>query len=403
MESLSLKIKSLRTLGGIDVKGKRVLVRVDFNIPLDGQGNVADDTRLEATLPTIRFLLEQGAAVILMSHLGRPKGMVNDKLRLTGVARRFEELLGRPVKKLDDCVGPSVAAAAQQLQPGEVLLLENLRFHPEEEANGREFARQLASLADVYVDDAFGTAHRAHASTAGVAEFLPAVAGFLMEKEIAMLGQLLADPAHPFTAILGGAKIADKIGVLEKLMERVDQLLLGGGMANTFLLALGRDMGDSLVDRGHLDFARDFIERIRSRGVAVELPVDLVIAPVSRNGARPEVRVVAPGEVPVGWQALDIGPRTAERFQGAIARSKTVFWNGPLGLVEEPVFAHGSEAIARAIARPGLVSVVGGGDSLAVLEKTGVARQVTHASTGGGASLEFLEGRELPGIAVLME
>lgn len=428
MEPLSLKIRSLRTLAGIGVRGKKVLVRVDFNIPLDRQGNVADVARLEATLPTIRFLLEQGAAVILMSHLGRPKGRVDDRLRLTGVARRFGELLGRPVKKLDDCVGPPVAAAAEQLQPGEVLLLENLRFHPEEEANDREFARQLASLADVYVDDAFGTAHRAHASTAGVAEFLPAVAGFLMEKEVAMLGQLLTDPAHPFTAILGGAKIADKIGVLEKLMERVDQLLLGGGMANTFLQALGKDMGDSLVDRDRLDFARDFIERIRSSGVAVELPVDLVIAPVNRNqmkegigsapppsgrapagqnlttdGQRPVSRVVAPGEVPAGWQALDIGPQTTGRFQEAIARSRTVFWNGPLGLVEEPAFAHGSEAIARAIVRPGLVSVVGGGDSLAVLEKTGVAEQVTHASTGGGASLEFLEGRELPGIAVLME
>jgi phosphoglycerate kinase len=401
MGSLSLKIKSLRTLREIDVKGKRVLVRVDFNVPLNDQGDVADDSRLVATLPTIRYLLEQGAGVILMSHLGRPEGKVNDKLRLDGVARRLGELLGRPVRKVDDCVGPAVAAVADQLQPGEVLLLENLRFHPEEEANDREFARSLASLADAYVDDAFGTAHRAHASTVGVAEFLPSAAGFLMEKEVTMLGRILTDPDHPFTAVLGGAKIADKIGMLEKLVEKVDRLLLGGGMANTFLKAGGSAMGDSLVDESHLDFARDFILRARNRGVAVDLPVDLVIAPATRNGSQPETRVVAPGTVPDGWMALDIGPRTVERFQEAIAKSKTVFWNGPLGLFEQPAFAHGSEAIARAIARPGLVSVVGGGDSLALLEKTGVAGQITHASTGGGASLEFLEGRELPGVAVL--
>ncbi len=267
MGSLNLKIESLRTLREIDVKGKRVLTRVDFNVPLDSQGEVADDSRLVATLPTIRYLLEQGARVILMSHLGRPNGKINDKLRLTGVARRLGELLGRPVIKVDDCVGPAVVAAANQLQPGEVLLLENLRFHPEEEANDREFARQLASLADVYVDDAFGTAHRAHASTAGVAEFLPSAAGFLMEKEVTMLGRILTDPDRPFTAVLGGAKIADKIGVLEKLVEKVDRLLLGGGMANTFLQAGGSAMGDSLVDEGHLEFARDFLLRARGRGV----------------------------------------------------------------------------------------------------------------------------------------
>ncbi len=399
---MNLKIESLRTLREIDVKGKRVLTRVDFNVPLDSQGEVADDSRLVATLPTIRYLLEQGAGVILMSHLGRPNGKINDKLRLTGVAQRLGKLLGRPVIKVDDCVGPTVVAAANQLQPGEVLLLENLRFHPEEEDNDREFARQLASLADVYVDDAFGTAHRAHASTAGVAEFLPSAAGFLMEKEVTMLGRILTDPDRPFIAVLGGAKIADKIGVLEKLVEKVDRLLLGGGMANTFLQAGGSAMGDSLVDEGHLDFARDFILRARGRGVTVDLPVDLVIAPASRSGGQPETRVVATGAVPADWQALDIGPKTIECFQEAIAKSKTVFWNGPLGLFEEPAFACGSEAIARAIARPGLVSVVGGGDSLALLEKAGVAGQVTHASTGGGASLEFLEGRELPGVAVLM-
>lgn len=404
---MSAEIEKLRTLREIDVRGKRVLVRVDFNVPLNDRGEPADDSRLTATLSTIRYLLEQGARVILMSHLGRPNGKVNDKLRLTGVARRLGELSGLTIKTVDDCVGPEVVAAVDQLQPGEVLLLENLRFHPEEEANDREFARQLASLADIYVDDAFGTAHRAHASTTGVAEFLPSVAGFLMEKEVTMLKRILTNPDRPFTAIVGGTKITDKIGVLEKLAEKVDQLLLGGGMANTFLSAMGSAMGDSLVDAGNLDFARDFILRARGRGVLIELPVDLVISPASRSGNQPETRVIAVdpvqgGVVPAGWQALDIGPRTIECFQAAIAKSKTVFWNGPLGLFEEPAFAHGSESIALAIARPGLVSVVGGGDSLAVLDRVGVAGQVTHASTGGGASLEFLEGRELPGVAVLM-
>jgi phosphoglycerate kinase len=402
MGSLSLRTKSLRTIRDIDARGKRVLVRVDFNVPLDERGKVADDSRIVASLPTIRYLLDQGARVILMSHLGRPDGKVNDRLRLTDVARRLGELLGKPVQTVPDCIGPDVAAAVSALQPGSLLMLENLRFHPEEEANDREFARQLAALGDVYVDDAFGTAHRAHASTAGVTSFLPSFAGFLMEKEVSMLGRILTDPAHPFIAVLGGAKIADKIGVLEKLLEKVDRLLLGGGMANTFLRSRGYSLGDSLVDESHLDFARDFSRRAQEGGVAVELPVDLLIAPDSRSGSHPETRVAAPEDVPAGWQALDIGPRTIERFEEIIAGSKTVFWNGPLGMVEEASFARGSEAVARAIARPGLISVVGGGDTLALLEKVGVAGLVTHASTGGGASLEFLEGRELPGVAVLM-
>jgi phosphoglycerate kinase len=388
---------SLKTVKDLDVKGRKVLVRVDFNVPLTDQGDVADDTRIRAALPTIAYLLDQGAAVILMSHLGRPKGKVNDKLRLDGVAKRLESLLKKTVAKADDCVGPVAEAAAGKLQPGQVLLLENLRFHPEEEANDPAFAKQLASLADLYVNDAFGTAHRAHASTVAVAELLPSAAGFLMEKEVEMLGKILTNPERPFTAVLGGAKIADKIGVLEKLAEKVDHLLLGGGMANTFLLAGGSSMGSSLVDESHLDFARDFMTRAKSRGVAVELPLDLVVAPVSRD----KTEVVAPGAVPDGWQALDIGPETVRRYEQVIAGSKTVFWNGPLGMFEQPAFAHGSEAIARAIASPGLVSVVGGGDSLALLDQAGVAGQVTHASTGGGASLEFLEGRELPGVAVL--
>ncbi len=331
---MNLEIKGLRTIREIDVKGKKVLVRVDFNVPLDDQGGAADDSRLVATLPTIRYLLEQGAGVILMSHLGRPNGKVNDKLRLDGVARRLGELLARPVEKVDDCVGPDVIVATVRLQLGDVLLLENLRFHPEEEANDREFARQLAALADIYVDDAFGAAHRAHASTAGVAEFLPSVAGFLMEKEITMLGRLLTNPDRPFTAVLGGAKIADKIGVLEKLVEKVDCLLLGGGMANTFLKANGNSIGDSLVDENHLDFARDFITRAHGKGVVIDLPMDLVIAPTIRNGTRPEMPVAAPtGQVPSGWQALDIGPQDHRTLSGSDCWLQNCLLERPTGIV----------------------------------------------------------------------
>lgn len=391
---------NLKTIKDIDPKDRKVLVRVDFNVPLDEQGRVADDTRIAATLPTIRYLLEQEAKVILMSHLGRPKGKVVEKLRMDDVARRLEELLGKKVQKTGDCVGAAVAEKVAGLHSGDVLLLENLRFHPEEEANDREFARSLASLGDIYVNDAFGTAHRAHASTAGVAAFLPAVAGFLMEKEVTVLGGILANPEHPFIAILGGAKVADKIGVMKNLIARVDGLLLGGGMANTFLRARGNDLGDSLVNEESLGFAREFLANARQRGVAIELPVDLVIAPDSEGT---EIRVVSPQEVPAGWRALDIGPQTVERYVQLIGTAKTVFWNGPLGLFEKEAFARGSESIARSLVRPGLISVVGGGDSLAILEKMDLTEKVTHPSTGGGASLEFLEGRELPGVTVLLK
>lgn len=390
----------LRTIRELDVSGKKVLVRVDFNVPLDDQGKVADDTRIAATLPTIKHLLDNDARVILMSHLGRPKGKVVDTLRLTGVAARLGELLGREVKKVDDCVGPIVEQAVSELQSGEVILLENLRFHPEEEQNDPEFAQQLALLADLYVNDAFGTAHRAHASTAGVASLLPAAAGFLMEKEVKALGSILTDPPHPFVAVLGGAKVADKIGVLNNMVAKVDTIIFGGGMANTFLLAQGKEIGDSLVDKEHLDFARDFLQKAQNMGVQVELPEDLVIAPVSGEGLS---RVVAAGEVPAGWRALDIGPQTAKRYQSLIKEGKSAFWNGPMGVFEQDEFARGSEAVARALTDPDLISVVGGGDSLAVLEKFGLAGKVTHASTGGGASLEFLEGRELPGLAALVK
>ncbi|HHW41028.1 MAG TPA: phosphoglycerate kinase [Syntrophomonadaceae bacterium] len=389
---------SLKTIRDISLKDKRILVRVDFNVPVDEQGRVTDDARIRATLPTIRYILDQGAKAILMSHLGRPKGKVVEKLRMNDVARRLGELLGKEVQKADDCIGPEVEQAVSRLRPGDVLLLENLRFHPEEEANDREFARKLASLGDVYVNDAFGTAHRAHASTAGVAEFLPAYAGFLMEKEVKALGGILSDPGRPFIAVLGGAKVADKIGVLKNLVEKVNGFLLGGGMANTFLRAEGYSLGDSLVDEEHVEFAGEFLDGVRRRGIEVELPVDLVIA---RDGDEAATKVVSPREVPEGWRALDIGPKTVERFTLILGNARTVFWNGPLGLFEKDAFARGSEAIARALTRPGIVSVVGGGDTLAVLEKFGLADKVTHASTGGGASLEFLEGRELPGVAVL--
>lgn len=384
----------------LDIKGKKVLVRVDFNVPLDDDGRVADDTRIKATLPTIKYLVDQGARVILMSHLGRPKGKVVEKLRLDDVARRLGELLGREIKKVDDCIGSEAAKAVEGLKQGEILLLENLRFHPEEEKNESGFAKELASLAEVYINDAFGTAHRAHASTAGVANYLPAAAGLLMEKEIKVLGSILSDPDHPFLAVLGGAKVSDKIGVLNSLVGKVDAILLGGGMANTFLKAKGSELGDSLVDDDNLDFARKFLDMAAERGVRVELPVDLVTA---SSGDQDPVQVVDSGSVPSGWRALDIGPRTADLYSQLIKKAKTAFWNGPMGVFEEEQFAHGSEMVARALSEPGLTSVVGGGDSLAVLEKYGLAGQVTHASTGGGASLEFLEGRELPGVAVLMK
>lgn len=389
-----------KTVRDVDVRGRRVLVRVDFNVPLD-QGRVADDTRIRAALPTIRYLMERGARVILISHLGRPKGKVDDRYRLEPVARRLEELLGREVLKTDDCVGPEVEAAVARLRDGDLLLLENVRFHPEEEKNDEGFARKLASLADIYVNDAFGAAHRAHASTVGVAEFLPAVAGFLMEKELAMLGRLLADPEPSFVAILGGAKISDKIGVIENLLGRVQTLLVGGGMANTFLRARGLMLGKSLVEVDKVDLARELLARAQERGVELLLPEDAVVAPAEAPGT--DRREVPVAEVPEEWMILDIGPATVERFAAAIRTARTVFWNGPMGVFEMAGFERGTEAVARAVAESGALSVVGGGDTVAAVERAGVADRITHLSTGGGASLEFLEGRELPGVAVLQE
>jgi phosphoglycerate kinase len=386
-----------KTVRDIAVKGKRVLVRVDFNVPLEN-GEVADDTRIRAALPTIQYLLEQGAAVILMSHLGRPKGKVQDELRLDPVARRLSQLLGRDVGKLDDCVGPETLRAAKSLEPGQVLLLENLRFHPEEEENDPDFARQLASLADVYVNDAFGTAHRAHASTAGVTAHLPAVAGLLLERELEVLGTVLAHPARPFVAILGGAKVSSKIGVIRSLLTKVDLLLVGGGMANTFLKAQGHEVGESLAEDDRLMMAREILEQA---GEKLVLPVDVVVADAFAEDAN--VQTVGVDQVPAGWRILDIGPRTVSLFDEKLASAATVVWNGPMGVFEFPRFAAGTIALASTLAGTAATTIVGGGDSIAALRRAGLADKMTHVSTGGGASLEFLEGKTLPGVAALQD
>jgi phosphoglycerate kinase len=387
-----------QTIRDLDVQGKRVLVRVDFNVPLSG-GQVSDDTRIRAALPTIRYLLDHGATLILMSHLGRPKGKVMDEFKMDPVARRLSELLARPVTKLDDCVGPQVEQAVKAAVPGDVLLLENTRFQPGETKNDPDLARQMAALADLYVNDAFGSAHRAHASTEGVAHYLPAVAGFLMEKELEYLGGALASPRRPFVAILGGAKISDKIGVIENLLGQVDSLLIGGGMANTFLKADGYDVAESLVEDGSVDTARGLLTRAGDRLV---LPVDVVVA--DKFDADAFSQVVAVGSVPAGWRILDVGPRTLELFQERLEGAHTVVWNGPMGVFEFPKFATGTEAVARLLANlPGATTIIGGGDSAAAVQQAGLADRMSHISTGGGASLEFLEGKTLPGVAALRD
>jgi phosphoglycerate kinase len=392
-------MQARKSIRDVDVQGKRVLVRVDFNVPLDAEGNVTNDARIRASLPTIRYLLDNGAAVILMSHLGRPKGKVVDSMRLKPVANRLSELLGAPVIAAPESVGAEVEQLAANLKPGHIMLLENLRFHPEEEANDPEFARQLASLGDIYVDDAFGSAHRAHASTAGVADYLPAVSGLLMERELQELGGVLNGAARPLAAIIGGAKVSSKIGVLTHLLDRADDFLIGGGMANTFLLAEGLEVGTSLAERDNLDVARAFLADAKTKGVAVHLPVDVVVAERVELGARS--RTVSVNEVPQGWSIVDIGPETIERFRDVLSGAKTIIWNGPMGVFEIPDFAEGTKGIALAVADSRGRTVVGGGDSVAAVEQMGVADRIGHISTGGGASLEFLEGRELPGVAVL--
>lgn len=390
-----------KTVRDIDVRGKRVLVRVDFNVPLETQtARVLDDARIRASLPTIAYLQEQGARIVLCSHLGRPKGR-DESLSLAPVARRLSELLGRHVPLAPDCVGPETEAMVASLGPGDVLLLENVRFHPEEEKNDPEFARALARLADVFVNDAFAAAHRAHASTAGVAAYLPAVAGLLMEREIANLSRAL-EPERPFAAVIGGAKISTKIGVLHNLLQRADRLLLGGGMANTFLKAEGFPVGDSLVEDDYLEEARRIMAEARERGVRLLLPSDVIVA--DRVAADAGTRRVSVREVPAGWHIVDIGDTTLDVFARALEDCRTVVWNGPVGIMEIEPFARGSRRLAKIIAGlKGAVTIVGGGETAAVVEALGLVDSFTHVSTGGGATLEFLEGKELPGIAVLAD
>ena len=392
-----------RTIRELDVAGKRVLVRVDFNVPLDEAGRIVDDTRIRAALPTVEHLLAQGASVILMSHLGRPRGRRVPALSLAPVAERLSQLLGRAVGMAPDCVGTEVAAQAAALQPGQVLLLENVRFHPQEEQNERTFAQHLAELGDAYVNDAFGAAHRAHASTEGVPRCMGAGAsGLLMEREIAYLDETLRCPQLPFTAVLGGAKISGKIELIEHLLDRVDALLIGGGMAYTFFKAMGLEIGDSLLEEDRIDTARQLLTRVEKGGLDLQLPVDCVVA--DRFAADAQVQVVARDAIPRGWQGMDIGPQTRQRYADQIARGGTIVWNGPLGVCEMVPFAQGTQQVALALAaatREGAVSIIGGGDTAAAVAQAGLAQAMTHISTGGGASLECMSGRVLPGVAVL--
>jgi len=398
-----------KTVEDIDVSGKRVLVRVDFNVPQDEQGNITDDRRIRAALPTIRYLIEHNAKVILVSHLGRPKGFT-DKYRMDPVANKLSELLGQPVKKLNDVIGPEVEQAVNEMKERDVILLENGRFYPEEEANDPDFAKKLASLADVYVNDAFGTAHRAHASTEGVAHYLPAVAGFLMKKEIDYLSKVITNPDRPFVAILGGVKVSDKITVIDNLLEKVDALLIGGAMTYTFLVAKGYDVGNSMVDEPGIELAKQAMEKAKSKGVDLELPVDTVEVELGKDydiksGIPQDVNIaVRPTDAMLpGYRGLDIGPETVKIYSEKIKSAKTVVWNGPMGVFEDPRFAQGTYAIAKAMAESSATTVVGGGDSAAAVEQMGLADKMSHVSTGGGASLEFLEGKELPGVAALMD
>jgi len=390
-----------KTVRDIDVRGKRVLVRADLNVPLDENGAITDDTRIRAVLPTVNYLIDKMARLILCSHLGRPDGKVVEDLRLAPVAQRLSELLGSPVEMAADCIGPQVEEAVGRLKEGGVLLLENLRFHPEEEKNDSGFAQALAQLADIYINDAFGTAHRKHASTVGVAEHLPAVAGFLMEKEIDIMDKALNDPVRPFTAIIGGAKISDKIGVLEYIVERVDSVLIAGGMGSTFLKALTYDVGQSKVEKGKVGLAQLLMEKAAKKGVHLLLPTDVVVAEKFEPQARS--RTVRITDVPSGWYVVDIGPHTIELFEAKLRKSKTIIWNGPVGVFEFPKFEKGTEAIANVLASLDATTIIGGGSTAEAVERLGLVDRMTHVSTGGGASLKFLEGKTLPGVAVLMD
>lgn len=388
-----------KTVRDLDVAGKKVLVRVDFNVPLNDKGEITDDTRITASLPTIQYLLEQKAAVILMAHLGRPKGQVKPELSLAPVAKHLGKLLGKKILFAPDCVGEAAQAAASKLKPGHILLLENLRFHKEEEKNDMEFAEKLASLADLYVNDGFGVSHRAHASVEGVTHFLPAAAGFLLEKEIQYVGQAVTNPLHPFVAIIGGAKVSDKIGVISNLLDKVDTLLIGGGMANTFLAAQGYKMGKSLVEEDKLDLAKELLAKAKKNKVNMLLPTDLVMAAAFAPDAEHVTEKVK--NLNQAYMALDIGAETSKAYAEALADAKMIVWNGPMGVFEMDAFCKGTEAVAKAVAKSRATSIVGGGDSVAAIEKLGLAKRITHISTGGGTSLEYLEGKVLPGVAAL--
>ena len=388
-----------KTVEDIDVAGKRVLVRCDFNVPFDAEGNIADPKRINAAMKTIKYLIDHKAKVILCSHLGRPKGEFNMKFSLAPVAEYLSKALGQEVKMAKDVIGESAKSIAASLNDGEVELIENVRFHKEETKNDPAFAKELASLAEVYVNDAFGAAHRAHASTAGVADYLPAVCGYLIQKEISIMGAALADPKRPFTAILGGAKVSDKIGVIENLLDKVDTLIIGGGMAYTFMKALGYSIGTSICEEDKLELAKDMMAKAKDKGVKFLIPVDNKVGKEYKDDT--EAQVVNSDNLPDGWMGLDIGPKTQALFADAIKGSGTVVWNGPMGVSEWKNFADGTIAVAKAVADSGAVSIIGGGDSAAAVEKLGFADKMTHISTGGGASLEFLEGKVLPGIACL--
>lgn len=388
-----------KSIKDVEVKGKRVFCRVDFNVPMK-DGQITDETRIKAALPTIQFLVEQGARVLLASHLGRPKGQVVEEMRLTPVAKRLSELLGKEVKKVDEAYGEAVQKEAAALKDGEVMLLENVRFYPGEEKNDPELAKEFAALADLYVNDAFGAAHRAHASTEGIAHHLPAVSGLLMEKELDVLGKALSNPDRPFTAIIGGAKVKDKIGVIDNLLEKVDNLIIGGGLAYTFIKAQGHEIGNSLLEEDKIELAKEFMKKAEEKGVNFYMPVDAVIADEFSEDANTET--VSIDEIPADWQALDIGPKTAELYSDVIANSKLVIWNGPMGVFEMTKFAGGTRAVAEALAEANdTYSIIGGGDSAAAVEKFHLADRMSHISTGGGASLEFMEGKALPGVVAL--
>ncbi len=382
-----------------DLKGKRVLMRVDFNVPMDKEGHITDETRIVGAMKSIEYLYKNGAKVILCSHLGRPDGEFNPKFSLAPVALRLAELVDTKVTMAKDVVGDDAKACIAAMKDGEIVMLENVRFHKEEELNDAGFSKQLASLADVYVNDAFGTAHRAHASTAGAADYLPAYAGFLIQKEVEIMGKALQNPERPFVAILGGAKVKDKIAVITNLLEKVDTLIIGGGMAFTFLKAKGYEIGKSLLDEGNIDFARNLMETAQKKGVKLLIPVDTVVA--AAFAADAEHKVVDSDSIPAEWQGLDIGPKTCALFAEAIKGAGTVVWNGPMGVFEFPAFALGTKAVAQAMADSGAITIIGGGDSAAAVEQLGFGDKMTHISTGGGASLEFLEGKVLPGVACI--